>query len=295
MSMEASARQTMTKWIRRRRRAVDRLAEGAAHASVSETRRLARDAGNVGWTGEMDKLCAKEAVKQKNSFLRGLHESTVAASEANPETHQEAREYIDRLHKTAAKRVKEHKKHDERLARKGPLQMSGARVFVDPKADAKEPILKAIREGGGCLVHSRAQASMIVVTDPTSPGLRNLWAAVLNGAMLTRPARILGKQSISIKYKPATMSKRWLWVSPDFSAAFPELRHLLDQCMELPGSKWRRVNSETIFTSRAHQRIASNSKKYEYVALITKTEKKQEATQASYTRLVSGQHIQETL
>ena len=50
-----------------------------------------------------------------------------------------------------------------RLARQGPLQMSGARVFVDPKADAKEPILKAIREGGGCLVHSRAQAHIIVV------------------------------------------------------------------------------------------------------------------------------------
>ncbi len=267
------------KWAKDRRACVHELAQECSAGTLLGTSRLARAAGHSEWTPEKKVVVKKEKRKRVASFLQGLHEKTVADEEGTPLGHRVARMEVLRLHEVAAKRAKMHEDHDWLCGKKEPLQLSGARVFVDPTSNTPPQMLVSARAAGATIVTSRVQAHIIIARSPASPGLRNQWAAVLCGAIVAVPAKLGTNGGIAIQYSPAILSKRFLWFSDDFKAMYPNVTRVIDEALAKPSCKWQRLASKADFLEAVRRRIRGpirQRRPYEALALVTVADKRQQ-------------------
>ena len=69
---------------------------------------------------------------------------------------------------------------------------------------------------GFTMVSSRVGADVLTVDDVSSPGERNLWAAVLQGSYLVTPKTLKDKHGAKLKYEKAMESKRKIWSPRNF-------------------------------------------------------------------------------
>ncbi len=266
-------------WAKKRRAAVDKLAQEGSPGTLLVTSRLARAVGQAQWTPEQEAVVKKEKRKRVASFLRGLHEKTLAEEEGTPLGHRVAQMEVRRLHEAAAKRAKMHEDHDVLCGKKEPLQLSGARVFVDLASKTPPQLLARTRAAGATFVTSRVQAHIIIARNPASPGLRNQWAAVLCGATVVAPAKLGTNGGIAIQYSPAILSKRFLWSSDDFKAMYPNVTLVIDGALAKPNSKWQRLASKADFLEAVRRRTRGairQHRPYEALALVTVAEKRQQ-------------------
>lgn len=272
--------QTVTKWMANRRRMVDKLVKAAPKATIRATMHIAKGLGGRRWSQQMDDHECAENDKLTASFLRGIHERTVSPSEATALAHTMAREEADRFQKAALDTANANARQEITLRHVDHVNWSGSRVFVDPEVQLSAQELRDLTKAGAQHVDSRIRANVIIVKNPTNPGMRNQTAAILCGLTVsTRRAIKTKERGIAIAFTAATHARRLLWVSEAFRHEFPHMSKVVDEAVGRPSNKWKVVSSQADFVGAVARRTAGprrNHRVYEAIALVTKEEKRTE-------------------
>ena len=100
---------------------------------------------------------------------------------------------------------------------------------------------------GFTMVSSRVGADVLTVDDVSSPGERNLWAAVLQGSYLVTPKTLKDKHGAKLKYEKAMESKRKIWLSGKCLKKQPVLAKIIKGCVALEASRFKLIETEASF------------------------------------------------
>ena len=148
--------------------------------------------------------------------------------------------------------------------------LQGKNVFLDESCSNLE-LRAELAQRGMVRVQSRVKADMLIVQNPSDPGARNLWCAVLKGVPLISPEVATKLAGAMVQYKPALATRRQLWMSLDFRRQRPAILALVEACAnEFENSKWRFLPGDT--EDDFKNALRKTRGKTEVVALVTKKE-----------------------
>ena len=256
-----------------------RRVDAAAAASAGKRRRADdADGDPESWSRLHDKEMEFNHDKlQKKKFEANLNGQLVAG-DVDEQFQVSCREFKDARDKLDKTRERERKTRDDKALGGRPLgpdEIRGLKIYI--QKELKEPrFVKALEEKGCVPVETRMQADAFVVESPTQPGDRILWRAVLVGAYVASKSAILHGHGVALQYLPALRTRRQIWISPAYRAAFPAVAGIIESSItDFPRSAWKVIKGDFGAFLAAHQRAYRGGRRMEVLALVTSAEQDQ--------------------
>jgi len=130
------------------------------------------------------------------------------------------------------------------------------------------------RRHGATVVGQRVGAMLLVVDDVGAAGQRALWTAVLIGATVVSPRRLLtaGQDGAYIAYRAAVSIRRWIWMSDDVKLRHPAIVQIVVAAAATRRSVWRLIPTRVDFLAKSAASAA-----LQYVMGIVSTREKKQA------------------
>ena len=150
-------------------------------------------------------------------------------------------------------------------------ELHGCAVCLDVNPPAELTLWLARRRA--CISRQMHTARVFITANPWAPDDDRLrWAARLLGGWIMAPDVYMGQATgPCLRFYPAFTTKRQLWVSSAFRAAFPSHWLLLLECLKMGTSKWALIGTAQEFArAKAHATAAKRSA--EVLALLTADE-----------------------
>ena len=130
---------------------------------------------------------------------------------------------------------------DVQFAAEDAIDLRGKAVHINVADAVISANLKAVaRRHGANVVDQRVAARLLVVDDIGAPGQKTMWAAVLTGATVATPQRMLtaGLAGPILAYRAAVGIRRWIWISDDIKARHPAIAQIVVAAAASPRSLW---------------------------------------------------------
>lgn len=128
-------------------------------------------------------------------------------------------------------------------------------------------------------VGDRCFAETWVVADPASPDEETLWTAMMFGGHIVDKRSLCsnGRQGVAFHVAAAVESKRWFFMSDDFTESHPALAVIVRRAMASSKSKWVKLKDWAEFATKndtfAGPHLKESSKcKYKALALASSQE-----------------------
>ena len=269
-------------WLATRRSDVKSIV-GKSTISTTRAAVAARADGGAAWTAGAAKELTSLQAKHDDRKAIALEDGHLLAKESNAAV----RSRLEDVHAKRLCRDREHANAERRqsvVKRKrdsdNSININGLHLFI---GDGLSCGAKAINNVIRC--HSlkrvadgeRHEAHLYIVPDPAKPGQRTSWAVGLTGGRIATEQFLLsgGREGASVVYTPALDSKRFLWLSPEFIKQHAVLHGIIRASMAHHSSnKWVLILRRQTFVDR--YAAASKGHKNEFLALVTKSEKKKD-------------------
>ena len=261
-----TARMTEKRWLKMRRSAVSQVSRDAIVDGASPI------AAPPGWSAkhQQEKLHQE---KKLAAFRVESHQQGAAL----PEEIDAATIHRALLDKAAADaknsklRVAQHRKVvAEGIARKclGADDFRAMRCYMEADCKSTDFVTKS----APCLmtqVTERTDADIFIARDITKLGTRSQMCAVGNGCFVVTPDVVLVGRGPQIKYKPAIVTERHIFMSSRFREKHIAIGPLLLRMVMLPKSRWKLYSDLAKFLKVFHTATRSNRGTY-CVALVAK-------------------------
>ena len=257
-----------SQWLRIRRTLVQ---EGTfAHGPSSSTANVTADSVGEYWTESHQKEADFQQTKLHKRKFEVFQRKLLPQSKETPEFVEFKEEYKVKRAKQDKKRIRE----EELRVVKGKgfvkVELQGLKLH-----QSEDHIKQEQMEKLGLEKSTRIDADIFVNEDPTKPGDRTLWAAVLRGGRIATPQFLLNEQrGGSIKYKPALESRRKLWISDGFAARHDVIAQIIRSCItSYTGCKVALIETESHFLNLKCAASRSN-RPNSVLGLVTGREKR---------------------
>lgn len=153
--------------------------------------------------------------------------------------------------------------------------MQGRPVHIGvADADLSANLKAVARRHGAVVVDQRGDATLLIVDDVGAAGQKTLWTAVILGATVASPSRLLtaGQEGAYLAYRAAVSIRRWIWMSDEFRARHPAIGQIVAASAASRRSLWRLIATRVDFLAKS-----SGSANLQYVMGIVSTREKKQA------------------
>lgn len=155
------------------------------------------------------------------------------------------------------------------------LNLETIAVHIGPlKAPLAALVAASLARGRVVTVADRLDARAWVVEDPSAPGQRILWLATLHGGYVLSPEYVNSGTGMFLAFKKATITRRWLWVSPEFAIAHPILAAIVGGAVGTGASRWSKISSRDAYLAKIKSSRAKRARNFYVIALVSEKEKR---------------------
>jgi hypothetical protein len=246
-----------------------------ARPSVARTLRVSLKRGAEALSDKHVKEAKFMHEKRAKSCIEAARDGILLSKEAPAGCNMPALVNTMNLHedKLIEQRERDRARRERLLTNRAPtVSFHGASVYIDPAINNSD-LATCVATNRMNVETQRMQATMFVVKDVAAPGQRTSLAAALVGGRVAALQYMLsnGRSGASIKYRAATLTKRWVWVSPAFKAAHPALADQVQRAIDMPGSTWQVLGCRADFLSLSKKRPAK--KRFEVLGLVASSDR----------------------
>ena len=266
---------TEVAWQDAQRKRLNAALQGRRVRSLSDIMADAKRTSQAGWSNTHEKevnFQSGNRLKRKmDSYLQG----NLLANETSADFKAVAVEY-----------TRWRDAEDDKIARKRlrteladqpaeDLDLRGSKVFVDESLSGDPGIRRAAARLNITITDARKDAGSFVVKDPSDPGQRTTWTAMMSGGNLITKEALTSNCATGcfVRVQSATCSVRTLWMSPRFITAHPIIADIVRDACAKPTCKWKILGTRALFEA-ARARVAGNAHKaMSVIALCLPSEK----------------------
>jgi hypothetical protein len=264
---------TEKKWLEARRDEVDKKAK--LEESSSPSGGVPQEGCGTMWTASHE----GEAIfqRKKRSDIKG------EAYQHNALLEEDVDSDLERESK-----IKEGNDAKNDLARKAKLAKTASVLmpvlptFEDMKTwhvhiekDCLSADLKRVFDDNGiAITEKREKADLFVAVDPTDPGQRTKWWAVVKGAFVVAPSVLLSQNGPAIKYHAAKSTARRIWISPKARAKHTSLVDVIEFVVEKLVSKWKTITGSEAEFTEIYKKSAKAHRGCSVVGIVGKKDNK---------------------
>jgi len=198
-------------------------------------------AGTNGWTERHDREALFQINKKDRRVLDALQHGNMDVSEVDVDVAARLAAALDEEAKTDYRYFQELRRREHALTRKTPPDFKDMPIYINDDLNPEDlnELGASLRSNRFRTTTDRLKAKIIAVSDPTHPGQRNLWCAMLKGILVASPGYVktLGKQGTALKFKGQINRRRSVRASPRCKDKHPVIFNLIFALSQQPGSK----------------------------------------------------------
>jgi hypothetical protein len=154
------------------------------------------------------------------------------------------------------------------------VDMATWHIFVDTDCMTSD-LKKLLEDSSIAITEKREKADIFVVQDPSDPGQRTKWWAIIKGSFLVTPSVLLQNNGPAIKYHAAMSTARRIWISPRAREKHSTLVEIVEFAVKkLPGSKWKLVTGSLDEFVAFYKKAAKAHRGCNMIGLVCKKEEK---------------------
>ena len=277
VSRKGRQRNSESGWVKQRREAVRRGV--ASRAGAATSRAELQDLTRPHMTEDMCKEETFQLNKRRLRYLEGMKEGWIADADGCPPDDDPARFAAWCLNELRLEGQRKKRRQGD-IARRatafqaeGPTMqdMGGKRVFFD-SCGADPDALLAMHRHGLTQTRDVLDADIVITKDTNSLHTDTQWKLCLGGGFVMLLDALVtddGRPGDIVSMKPATATKRELWISTEFADTHPEITHLVMMSVARAESRW------TLLAATVDGYFATKRRKpgLTLVALVTALEK----------------------
>ena len=229
-------------WLSNRRAAVMAAVPTCPASTVEEV--LASACPDVSFTGKQQELYDKQVAKAKRRKVQAYLDNSLLADEIEEDLAANAAVEIKERMKRTKERAAKKKRVDNVMKPKTSLwmELQGKPCFIE-ESDivAKDEIAKAMAEWGCRRVDERKDARVFIAVDPSNPGMRTRWSAVMMGAWIVSDQVLVSRgEGAILKYRPAVAKRRKIFFTQAFKDKHPVVFKIIAETAETFNKRtWR--------------------------------------------------------
>ena len=190
-------------------------------------------------------------------------------------------ELVAAADKDAAKSRKQREQEEKRIAMRvkgGRLptqaELTGKSVYINEEGE-EDDMVKRARDVAikykMQVVANRKAAEFYVHSNPADPGLRTQWASVLAGRVVLSTEAFVSGSGACFAFKQALSSRRHVYISPSFQAAYAKVTKLIHDMCDCVDNKWTFAGDEDSYVD-AKKDPVKKKRSATSVALVAKSE-----------------------
>jgi hypothetical protein len=271
---------TLSGWVKRRRRAVSTAVDVlSAHGVLDARAGTEQVVGNSGWTEMHEKELNFQRSKRRLRAIDAMEENALVECELRQEfgSIQSAHLALNEHRAAAQKREANYKQlqRKKQVALASPTlpEMNGKNIFIDAGVRMNKDLLDQSLQKHQLRVCSlREHAGVFLLNDPSKPGQRCLWNAMLGGGVLMSPSFFATGTGPLITYKKAMSTKRVVFITDQFTVDHPRLLAIMTARLRETSCKWRLEVDKGGFLEACSKR-AGYGNSCECIAFVSVAEK----------------------